>query len=398
MLALGSELLSGFVLESNSHWLAGELSQRGEKLSRVTILPDDHQEVIRVLREEHLECDHLVVCGGLGPTDDDLTREALSEASGAPLVFSEAAWSDIQSFFASKHKTPTPSNRKQALCPEGARMITNPCGTAPGIAMQWDDCRVTVLPGVPAEFKAMASSEILPQFPKRPRGPIFKLYGLGESNLMDLIRERGTIPEDVEWGTIARPEGITLHLAPTVFDRTDVEDLSLRIRKDLGEYLYAEEDIHPVALLGKELQSRNLTLSTAESCTGGLLASKITATPGSSSYFEGSIVSYSNAVKEKQLGVDSKLLDQHGAVSEEVARAMAEGCRSTLGTDVSISLTGIAGPGGGSDEKPVGWVHYAVATADATAHACRRFFGSRDEVRERSMIAATLLAIDAVKK
>ena len=243
----------------------------------------------------------------------------------------------------------------------------------------------------------MLEADLLNGLESAPTGPVFKLWGIGESVLVDLMREKGTLPPDLEWGTIARPEGITMHFDGSFLIRDDAERLIANIKKDLGPYIVAEKDISPVERLAEVAQERGITLGTAESCTGGLLSEKFTSRAGSSSYFLGSVVSYSNSVKHSVLGVKQDTLETHGAVSEETALEMARGALKALGVDLSMAITGIAGPDGGSVEKPVGTVHMAVAHRDGwTRHRLGRFGGDRGDIRERSAQSVCSLALEGL--
>ena len=398
ILALGSELLSGHVLESNAHWLEQQLRGRAARVERVTVLPDHFDNIVTSLCESSLACDVLIVCGGLGPTDDDLTREALAKAVGRELVFSPSAWAEIDAFFSARQRAVSPSNRRQAFAPQGARLISNTCGTAPGLDLQMGNCRVFSFPGVPSEFKAMCQSDLLPLFPAQEPGPQFKLWGIGESNLMDLLYTHEVIPQGVEWGTIARAEGVTVHFHPDILMHGDGEKILEKFSSVCNPYIYTNTNLSPVQLLCGQILQHKLSLGTAESCTGGLLSQWITAEPGSSQFFMGAIVSYSNSIKQNLLRVSPQILEQHGAVSEACACAMAQGALQALDCDVALSITGIAGPSGGTEDKPVGTVFYAVARRDGK-QLCERkhFFGQREEVRERSAHAACLLALKLLR-
>lgn len=397
-LATGSELLSGFVMESNAHWLQKELRGKAALMEREVILPDGFEGLVEGIASELGRCDLLIICGGLGPTDDDLTREAIAKATGKNLKFSNEAWADIEEFFLQRKKEVSPSNKKQAFIPEDGKVLLNPRGTAPGIEMNEKGTRVLAVPGVPSEFRTMLSKYLIEELEEARTGPVFKLWGIGESVLVDVLREKKTLPSDVLLGTIARPEGITLRLESSFWDRDDAEDLLLSLRRDLADYIVAEREISPVLRLAELAKEGGWTIGTAESCTGGLLAEKFTRESGSSEYFLGSIVSYSNSVKTGVLGVDPQVLEHHGAVSEEVAIEMARGAMTSLGVDLAMSITGIAGPGGGTESKPVGTVHLAVVHRDGwELHQEGKFGGDRGDIRERSAHGVAALALEGLK-
>ena len=385
-------------MESNAHWLQKQLRGTEALMEKVVILPDGLEGLKEGIESELGCCDLLVVCGGLGPTDDDITREAIAEATGQKLIFSDEAWKDVEEFFRKREREVSPSNRKQAFIPEGGEVIFNPRGTAPGIRVSQKGTTVLVVPGVPSEFRTMLENSLLNDLAELPMGPVLKLWGIGESVLVDLIRSKKTLPPDLKWGTIARPEGITIHLGASFLERDDADHLLEALKRDLAEYLVAEEDVSPVERLAELAEREGFTLGAAESCTGGRLAEKFTSRPGSSQYFLGAVVSYSNSVKSSVLGVADASLEKHGAVSEDVALEMARGALKALNVDLAMAITGIAGPDGGTEAKPVGTVHMAVAHRTGWEfHREGRFGGDRGDVRERSCHGVCALALEGLK-
>ncbi len=395
-LAAGSELLTGHVLETNSHWLQNQIVSRGARFLGAVTVPDEETAIAAAARSWVGNCDHLVVSGGLGPTDDDLTREALSAAFGRPLEFDDQAWKSIRAVFERRGREAGPANRKQALRLSGSRRLDNPLGTAPGLHFTERGTEVWLFPGVPSEFKAMIALYMLPLFPKAGQGEaLFKLWGLGESALMDLLnREQALPPRDLEWGTIARREGLTLRFATEARRHPEFKMTYRRIRKLLAPYLYTERDATPLELTVERLKRRGITLACAESCTGGMLSTWLTSLPGSSAWMKGAVVAYENDAKRKLLGVSRRILDKDGAVSEASARAMALGALRRFGAGLALAVTGIAGPTGAVAGKSIGTVFIAGALADGTLKAERHAFaGEREDVRERSCHAALLLAL-----
>lgn len=392
-LAIGSELLSGHVLESNSHWLQKELRSTELEVQSVSTISDDMSTMVAEIKRLMHSNDILMICGGLGPTDDDLTRNALAEATNDELIFSDPAWQDIQTYFQEKGKKTHKSCRRQAYYPKKGESLRNSYGTAPGLKANYQSCSIYAFPGVPSEFKGMSKDHFLPNYQKEVvKEDQFKLWGIGESKLTDLINDQNIIPKDLFWGTIASKDGITIKFPSESRQHPDYNTCLQNIRTQLKAYIYSEQKITPLELLVNSLKQRNLTVSTAESCTGGLLSSWLTSFPGSSSYFIGTTVAYQNNVKIETLGVPQSLIEQHGAISEDCAKAMSQGALKLYQSDLAISVTGIAGPSGGSKEKPVGTVCLAASlnNKDKTVQYC--FSGNRDDIREKSCYAGLLLA------
>ncbi len=376
IIAIGSELVSGQGLDTNSPWLSQQLGALGIPVAFHTTLGDDLEDHRSAFRAAIDRADLVIMTGGLGPTQDDLTREALAEVAGVPLVEDLASLEAIAAMFARRHRVMTERNRVQALFPRGAEPLPNPIGTAPGIWMRLGRATIACLPGVPSEMKRMFQEQVLPRL--RELGAAgrvivhrkINLFGKGESEIeaqaMDLT-VRGRVPE----------VGITAHDATISFRITAeaaTADEARRLIEPTAELIYERfgslvvgEDSDDVAeALVAQLTRTGSTLATAESCTGGLIAQLITAIAGVSSAYLGGAVTYSNASKTALLGVPAELIAACGAVSPEVAAAMAEGARTRLGASLGISTTGVAGPTGGTPEKPVGLVYLGLSTADGT--------------------------------
>jgi nicotinamide-nucleotide amidase len=376
IIAIGSELVSGQGLDTNSPWLSQQLAALGIPVAFHTTLGDDLEDHRGAFRAAIDRADLVIMTGGLGPTQDDLTREALAEVAGVPLVEDRASLEAIAAMFARRHRIMTERNRVQALVPRGAEPLPNPIGTAPGIWMRLGRATIACLPGVPSEMKRMFQEQVLPRL--RELGGTgrvivhrkINLFGKGESEIeaqaMDLT-VRGRVPE----------VGITAHDATISFRITAeaaTADEARRLIEPTAELIYERfgnlvvgEDSDDVAeALVLQLSRTGSTLATAESCTGGLIAQLITAIAGVSSWYLGGAVTYSNASKTALLGVPADLIAERGAVSPEVAAAMAEGARTRLGASLGISTTGVAGPTGGTPEKPVGLVYLGLSTADGT--------------------------------
>lgn len=390
IIAIGSELVSGQGLDTNSQWLSRALAALGISVHFHTTLGDDLEENLDAFRVAIGRADLVFTSGGLGPTQDDLTREALAQVAGVPLVEDPAALEAIAAMFARRNRVMAERNRVQALFPQGASSITNRTGTAPGIWMQVGKATFGCLPGVPSEMRIMFDEEVAPRL-RALGGPgrvilhhKINLFGKGESDIeadaMDLTA-RGRNPEI---GITAHDSTISFRIRAEGDDEAEarlalVPTLEL-IRSRFGDLIVGEgADDVAEAFLAQLIRTR-YTLATAESCTGGLVSQMITAQAGVSDYFPGGVISYSNAAKVNLLDVPSRLIEAHGAVSPEVAEAMAVGVRRKFGADLGISVTGIAGPTGGSPLKPVGLVYLGLATP--TEVSSRRLDIGSDQPRE----------------
>jgi nicotinamide-nucleotide amidase len=400
IISIGSELVSGQSLDTNSRWISQELSSLGIPVAFHTTLGDvldDHRAVFQNA------CDRaelVVITGGLGPTQDDLTREALAECAGVPLVEDPESLSAIAAMFARRNRAMPDRNRVQAVFPKGAEPLPNPVGTAPGIWMRLGKATIACLPGVPSEMKVMFQGQVVPRL--KQLGVIervfahrkINLFGKGESDFesqaLDLTA-RGRIPEV----GITAHEG-TISFRITASGKTEneallaIEPTAKLIYERFGSLVLGEGSEDVADALVNLLIRTGKTLATAESCTGGLIAHLITAIAGVSPYYPGGVVSYANQAKTELLGVPPALIEIHGAVSPEVAAAMAEGVRKRLGADLGLSATGVAGPSGGTADKPVGLVYLGLATARRT-ETRRLDFGSeqpRDIIQQRSAKSA----------
>ncbi|MGE3820141.1 MAG: competence/damage-inducible protein A [Isosphaeraceae bacterium] len=377
IIAIGSELVSGQSLDTNSQWLSKALGAVGIPTRFHTTLGDDLAENVQAFQFATRRAGLVLVTGGLGPTQDDLTREVLAQVAGVLLVEDPESLEALIAFFARRDRPMPDRNRVQAILPEGAIALPNRVGTAPGIWTSVGNSTVVCLPGVPHEMMVMFNEQVIPRLKANGWGGRLiverkiNLFGRGESEVETAapdLTARGRIPEvgiTAHEATISfrvsgvgtTPEEAEAQMAPTI--ATIYERFADLI---LGE---GSDDL-PEAVFA-QLRRTGATLATAESCTGGLVASLLTRLPGVSAHYLGGVVSYANAAKVELLGVDRALLDRHGAVSEEVASAMALGIRGRLGADLAVSVTGIAGPGGGSSEKPVGLVYLGLATAEGVA-------------------------------
>jgi nicotinamide-nucleotide amidase len=394
ILTIGTEILLGELVDTNSSWLSNHLAALGVSIYRHTTVGDNRQRITAALLEAASRADLVVTTGGLGPTSDDLTNECLGVAVGREIVEYPEARRHVEDMFRRFGRKPTPSNYKQALFPEGAELIPNPGGTAMGAMLDLDGTLVATFPGVPGEMRTMFEETLEPLVKERSEGAIVSrtlwFTGIGESALAEQVQDL----LDASDPTVAPLAGqgkvrlrITTRAATPEEAEKKIGPVADEILSRLGKYHFGEDDETLESALGKLLTERGATLALAESCTGGLLAKRLTDRAGSSAYFIEGLITYSNESKEQLLGVHHELLVEHGAVSEPVARAMAEGVRKVAGTDYGLSVTGVAGPEGGTEEKPVGLVFVGLSYAAGTVaekldlSAWRR---SREAIRERS--------------
>lgn len=394
LVSIGTEITRGELVDTNSQWLADRLTELGHHVVEMATVDDDPLRIGAVVQQLSVRHDAIIATGGLGPTTDDLTAAAVARLLGLPLVRDEAALREVEQRLAVRGRVLTPSGAKQADLPAGSEVLSNRIGTAPGFAVTVGSARAFFLPGVPVEMSTMFDEEVAPRLP-RARGYRCALrlrcFGLPESEVNDrlagiepqhqvVLGYRATFPE-IEVKVLAE--------AATSKDaHARCRAAADAVKSRLGpKIVYGEGDVSLASAVGELLRSRGLTFGLAESCTGGLVSELITRVPGSSDYFLGGVCSYANAVKSNVLGVGADTLGDFGAVSEPVARQMAEGARRVLDCNVALAITGIAGPGGGTPAKPVGTVHWAIATADGTQHWQRIFSGSRDRVRRLAAYA-----------
>jgi nicotinamide-nucleotide amidase len=394
ILTVGTEILLGDLVDTNSAYLGGRLAALGVSVYRHTTVGDNAKRIAAALREAASRVDLVITTGGLGPTSDDLTNQCLGEAAGREMVEYPEARRHVDEMFRRFGREPTPSNYKQAIFPDGSKLIPNPVGTAMGAMLELDGALVATFPGVPGEMRRMFEDTLEPLIRERSEGAIVSrtlwFTGIGESALAEQVQDL----LDASAPTVAPLAGqgkvrlrVTSRAAIPEEAEKQINPVADEILARLGEYYFGEDDETLESALGKLLKERGATLALAESCTGGLLAKRLTDGAGASAYFVEGLVTYSNGSKERLLGVPKDLLVEHGAVSEPVAGAMAEGVRKVAGTDYGLSVTGVAGPDGGSEEKPVGLVFVGVSDDEGTQverldlSAWRR---SREAVRERS--------------
>ena len=406
IIAIGTELLIGGRSDSNSLFLADELGKLGIAVRFKSVVGDERQDIVTAIHTAVKRAQVIVVTGGLGPTVDDCTREAVACATGHRLGRRKEALEGMTARLAQWGRIPNTAQLRQAMIPSGATVLKNPVGSAPGFCLTWKKALIISLPGVPREMEEMMRQEVLPllrtasESPGRPqRAPIvrqvFHTFGLAEADVDAKLK--GLIPHGapVDLGLLASPMGVLVSLttrgnrSASVKSHGLMEQLANEVRSRLSDWLFAEGRDTMEEVVGRELTTRGLMLAVAESCTGGLISHRLTQVAGSSAYVDRGAVCYSNRAKTEMLGVPAELIAQHGAVSKEVATAMASGIRERAGVSVGLSVTGIAGPGGGTETKPVGLVY--VGLDDGTGPPIARefrFHGDRKVIKQRSSQAA----------
>ena len=392
LVTIGTELLLGFTLDSNSAFVGQALADAGIRVVRRTSVADEERDIVSAVREALDRTRFVITSGGLGPTHDDITKRAIAEMFGVPLRFDPELWDGLVARFARMGRRLAERNRCQAEIPEGATILPNPRGTAPGLWLRGDLGEVVLLPGVPAEFRGLVSEEVIPRLIARGSGRVVRSLlvrttGIPESTLAERVAPLDAELGPLTFASLPGLEGVDLRLsawdlAPSEADRLLARHAE-RIAAVAGDHVYGTGDVDLAGRFLGECEARGLTVAIAESCTGGMLGTRLTEIPGSSAVFVGGVVAYANRVKE-ELGVPSRILMSAGAVSEETAVAMAQAARNRFGTDLAMAITGIAGPGGGSAEKPVGLVWLAVGDRSGTEAHRVVFPGSRHDVRSRA--------------
>jgi len=405
IIAVGSELLLGGRTDTNSVFLAKLLAEQGIEVRFKTVVGDDIDDMCSALTVASKRAKVVLVTGGLGPTVDDLTREGVAKLMGKPLLLRPQALRSLRVRFKVAGRVISPNQRKQSFLPSGSDLLRNSAGTAPGFSLKWKRCRIFCLPGVSHEAKKMFSESVLPILvQERSVGEGIKSRSLQTFGLIEgVIDERiqGIVPESsgVRLGILASPLGVSISLTPEyVVNELKPNDSMLKVNKPhlslelylkelssiLGSCVYAFDGESMEEIIGKSLTARGLTLGLAESCTGGLIGHRLTQIAGSSAYIDRGVVCYSNQAKMDLLGVPKAILVRHGAVSPQIAKLMAQGIRKQGEVDLGLSVTGIAGPGGGTDIKPVGLVYVGLATPKRTFTKEFRFHGDRNTIKLRS--------------
>ena len=397
IIAIGSEMLAPDRTDTNSLWLTEKLNQIGIEVKLKTIVGDDDARLEETIKDAARRSKVVITTGGLGPTEDDITRKITARALGRRLLLDEAVLAEIRQKFQSFGVTMPERNSRQAMVIEDAVVLPNPNGTAPGLFIDHQGTAIVLLPGPPREMRPMFENHVAGKLSGRAGSlrvlrRMLRVTGMGESVLDEKIAPIYTQYDNPVTTILFNQSEIEIHLTArgrTEKEANDLLDrLSAQIEERLGNAVFSFAGEKMEEVVGLKLALGGYTVSVAESCTGGLLAQRITEVPGSSKYFIGGVIAYANEVKTKELGVEPILLMEHGAVSGPVAEAMAEGVRTRVGTDFGLSITGIAGPDGGTEEKPVGTVFIALADELKTEHRRLSLFGDRNLVRWRASQAA----------
>ena len=410
IVAIGNELLLGETVDTNSAHVARRLAEVGARVRRVTVVGDDLERMGRALEEARSRSRWVITTGGLGPTRDDLTREVVAEVFGRPLEIDPRVLADVEERFRRfGYATMPASNRSQAEVPRGARVIPNRHGTAPGLVIEEDGCTVFVLPGVPAEMRALLEEGVLPELAAAGGGAapvvrsrVVRTAGIGESALAERLDDVLADPAPVEVAFLPALGMVDIRLTLTGEPRDAADrrltELADRLVGRARPWVYGTDGDTLAGAIGAALAERGWSVSVAESMTAGELGAEITSVPGSSAWFKGGVLAYANEAKERLLGVPAETLARSGAVSEETCRAMLAGVRRALSADVGCAVTGIAGPAGGSEAKPVGTVWIGVETPAGAEVRRLDLPGSRAEVRRRATVATLALLWRQVRR
>lgn len=403
IIAIGSELLTPGFVDTDSQYLTAQLNSLGITVVMKAIVGDNETYLENAIRGSLARTPILIAVGGLGPTEDDITRKVVARALQRQLVLDDATLQRIESLFKSRGLTMAANNARQALILTGSDILVNHHGTAPGLWIASEKNHTILLPGPPSELKPMFEKYCVPRFQKLAGGVclarrVFRTTGLGESSLDARIAPIYTPFKNIETTILAKPGQVEVRLTARGKNQEDadkqVQELAEEIEKSLEEFIFARSEQTLEEVVGLLLVMKQATISLAESCTGGLVAERLTNVSGSSKYFMSSVVCYSNESKMELAGIPPLLLEMQGAVSEEVARGLAEGIRERSKTTIGVGVTGVAGPGGGSPEKPVGTVHIAVASPSETVHRRFAFPGDRQRVRWQ----ASQASLDMVRR
>jgi len=396
VISVGTELLLGQIVDTNAAYLAQELSRLGIHVYRRTTVGDNPTRIRQALREALRRAEVVILTGGLGPTQDDVTAQAVADALGRGLRLHGASAEHVREVVRRRGLTPLECHLKQAMIPQGARAVPNPVGTAPGFLLREGDRLVAALPGPPGEMRATAAGVFASLRRRAGAGVIhsrvLKFAGIGESWLEERLADLVASQTNPTIAFLAGPGEVHVRVTASAPSLGQANRLLAGVCREIvgraEEHLFGEDEDTLESVVGRLLKEQNRTLAVAESCTGGLIGERITRVPGSSVYFVGGVVSYSNALKERLLGVRKSLLRRHGAVSAEVARAMAAGVVEATGSDLGVAVTGIAGPSGGTRAKPVGLTYTALAGPDGVRCEEHRLGGTRTDIQYRASQAA----------
>ena len=394
IISIGSEILRGQITDTNANFIAKKLVELGIDLEHISAVSDNPESLLSTLKLALQRSDLIITTGGLGPTEDDNTYQTIARALNLKLIKYPGAEEHLRKFLNRINIKISPSNLKQTYLPENSKIIINKYGTAPAMILEKDNKIICSFPGVPHEMKNLIEENLIPylkeKFPPSiiKKSKILKVTGLGESSVNELICDYINKQTNFTFGIYANPEDIQVQVttqAPTEKETDKLLQSSVKqLTKILGNYVYGSDDETLEEVVGKLLKTKKLTIAVAESCTGGMLGEMITRIPGSSEYFQGGVISYSAKVKKDLLKVPQEVIKKYGEVSKEVAQLMAEGVRINCHSDIGISITGIAGPGGATEKKKVGLVYMALADGKKTMTQKHQLFGSRQLIRLRA--------------
>lgn len=403
IITIGDEILIGQIVDTNSAWMAIELNTIGIKIIQITSIPDHPDHLVEALDNARKRAELVLMTGGLGPTKDDRTKKVLASYFSSELIIDKPTLEHVTSFFRRRNLEVTQLNKDQALVPECCTVLSNPVGTAPGMWFEDKGVIFVSMPGVPYEMKQLMKDEVLPRLTALSKGisivhRTIQTVGIPESFLAKQLEEwEDALPEHIHFAYLPSIGLIRLRLSAFGVDKQLLEseiELQVKILEQLiPEAIFGYGDVVLAEVVGRLLKDKNAMVAVAESCTGGLISHDITSVAGSSQWFKGAVIAYSNEVKEKILGVDQEVLNEYGAVSKQVVIQMAEGVKKIMGTDYSIATSGIAGPDGGTSEKPVGLVWIAVSGPTET-RACVFNFAQN---RERNIIRSSVTALDLLR-
>lgn len=407
IITIGDELLIGQTIDTNSAWMGAELSKSGFDVYRITSVHDRREDILYALNEALGKTDVALVTGGLGPTSDDITKQTICEFFNTHLVSDDEVLRMIQNMMSRRNFPMNENNRRQAEVPASCRVLKNAVGTAPGMWFEKDETIYIFMPGVPFEMKHLMTEYVLPELNKRFKSQIIihrniMTYGISEAQLAEnLTYFEAGLPDNIKLAYLPALGIIKLRLTGTGTEKESilnkVNDQVAKLYKTIPKLIYGENEESFEMVIGKLLKANNKTVCTAESCTGGQIAHMITSIPGSSSYFKGSVVAYDNSVKTDLLGVSQDSINSYGAVSEQVVKEMASGARKLLKTDYAVATSGIAGPDGGTQEKPVGTIWIAIATEKGTVTEKRVFGNDRlTNISRFSIAALSLLRLQII--
>jgi len=404
IITIGDEILIGQITDTNSAWIAQRLNEIGVNICQITSIPDNKKHIYNALNDAQTRADLILITGGLGPTRDDITKEALCEYFNTTLRFDNETYKRIESYFNTRGFPMLEVNRKQAEVPEICTLIQNEYGTAPGMWFEKNEKVYISMPGVPYEMKAMMKKTLLDKIKKHFNPPVIihktiLTQGIGESFLAEKINDwECNLPANVKLAYLPSPGIVRLRVSANGDNKKElselVSDQVKNLERLIKEYIYGYDTDTMEEIIGRLLRNHNKTISIAESCTGGYIAHLITGISGSSDYFKGGVITYSNEIKMNMLGVSKESLEKYGAVSESVVKQMAGGVKQKFNTDYAIATSGIAGPSGGTKEKPVGTVWIALATP-AGIIAKKNVFGNN---RERNIRRSALASLNMLRK